>query len=146
MKKIKDNRSVVEEFLLGVCTCGIYYIWYQDRMVCDINEMLADDGKKTENFPMRLVWTLLTCTLYDFVWRYRLAARLNDALKKRNAPYSLSGVGQTVLGLLGRENPLFFFIADHKLIKATNQLAKIHNKSQYEGEDDLEDQPFDLEQ
>ena len=127
MKLIREKRSLFIYLLLSVLTFGIYAIYHQYMMICDINTMLKEDGKKTPQVFWLLLLFVPTLTLYPLFWHCALGNRLRANLRARNIPCAVGGGGQLLLVLLGRQCLPLLWIAQYNVIHACNDLAKQYN-------------------
>ena len=54
---IQEDRALWKYIVFGFLTCGIYNFYFIYKMAQDVNEMCADDGKKTSGL-------VVFCLLY----------------------------------------------------------------------------------
>ena len=78
---IQEDRALWKYIVFGFLTCGIYNFYFIYKMAQDVNEMCADDGKKTSGLVVFILLSYLTCGIYTLIWYYSLANRLAE-----NAP------------------------------------------------------------
>lgn len=128
MKPVKANRGIIKLILLSGITCGIYAIYFLWALIKDVNEICAEDGKKTPGLIRLWLLSFITCGIYSFIWWFKLCDRLHDNGTKRGLDVGVTGTSFLLWFLLGSLlcglGPL---IALHKVCKAVNILATAHN-------------------
>lgn len=124
---ITDNRKFWKLLLFTIPTFGIYniYFWYQ--LTKDLNEM-NPDMKKTKNYILVIILSILTLGIYHWVWFFYLC----DKIQLTGARYKvnvLPGPG-TLLGLktFGTFFLLGPFIANYFAVFNMNKVAAAYNK------------------
>jgi hypothetical protein len=128
MRKIKDDRSLFTYIVLGILTCGIYDIWFLHHLVKDVNELCAEDGKKSSGVLAYVLLSLVTCGFYSFFWWYRLGDMLERAAKRRGVNNSITGGYVLISMVLGAlVCGIGSYVGIYKVIDATNDLATDYN-------------------
>lgn len=128
MRRIKDDRSLFTYIVLGILTFGIYNLWYLHRLVKDINELCAEDGKRSSGILVYIVFSILTCGLYSFFWWYRIGDMLERAVNRRGINNSISGGYVLISMLLGvLICGIASYVGIYKVFDATNDLANDYN-------------------
>lgn len=65
---IQEDRALWKYIVFGFLTCGIYNFYFIYKMAQDVNEMCADDGKKTSGLVVFILLSYLTCGIYTLIW------------------------------------------------------------------------------
>ena len=76
---IQEDRALWKYIVFGFLTCGIYNFYFIYKMAQDVNEMCADDGKKTSGLVVFILLSYLTCGIYTLIW-YKPSGRERTAL------------------------------------------------------------------
>lgn len=127
--QLNSNRSLLKLILFSLVTFGIYGILFYCGISNDINVIASRyDGKKTMHYALLFfLVTPITFGIAYFVWNNNLANRIRCELNRRNILSSFSSGDFWLWGVLGSfivVGPLIYL---HKLITATNELAKHYN-------------------
>jgi len=89
-----------------------------------VNIICAGDGKQTAGLLKYLLFSLLTCGIYSYVWYYKLGNRLVENGPKYGIGLAENGTSVLVWMIFGSLlcgiGP---FVALNIIIKNTNQLA-----------------------
>lgn len=128
--QLETNRSMWKLMILTILTFGLYPILFFIPFSFDLDKVAPKrDGSKTMNFLWAWLLSLFTFSLVLDIWHYGIAARVEEALEKRNINYNFSRSDFWIWFLLGT---LFFigpFIYYHKLCKAMNLLCQSYNEN-----------------
>ena len=95
---IQEDRALWKYIVFGFLTCGIYNFYFIYKMAQDVNEMCADDGKKTSGLVVFILLSYLTCGIYTLIWYYSLATvwqrthRVMDCSSRRTEPRFSCGI------------------------------------------------------
>ena len=77
-RRMNEKRSFLMFLLVGILTCGVY-IWYvYYTLARDINEICKEDGETTAGLVKLILFTLITCTIYHYVWHYKFMNRIQN--------------------------------------------------------------------
>lgn len=84
-KRLPENRDWVMFIILGIVTCGIYYIVELTRMGIEINVTASQrDGKHTMNYCLAVfVFGVLTCGIFPFIWFHMFSERVGEEARMR---------------------------------------------------------------
>lgn len=127
---IQEDRALWKYIVFGILTCGIYGYYFIYQLAMDVNEMCADDGKKTSGLAAFILLSFLTCGIYAWFWYYSLGNRLQENAPRYGLNFSENGTSVLLWLLLGSWLcGIGIFVAIHILIKNTNALAKAYNGS-----------------
>ena len=97
-------------------------------MAQDVNEMCADDGKKTSGLVVFILLSYLTCGIYTLIWYYSLANRLAENAPRYGLQFQENGTTVLMWHIFGMLLcGIGAFIAMNILIKNTNAMAKAYN-------------------
>jgi hypothetical protein len=94
----------------------------------DVNTICEGDGKKTSGLLKYFLLGIITLGIYNLVWLYKLANRLQNNAQKYNLTFKESGGAVLLWYIFGSLIIVGPFIAMHIIIKNTNALAKEYNK------------------
>ena len=64
---IQEDRALWKYIVFGFLTCGIYNFYFIYKMAQDVNEMCADDGKKTSGLVVFILLSDLWNLYSDLV-------------------------------------------------------------------------------
>ena len=95
------QRSLVKLIVLSFLTCGIYGFFFWWGYINDINNACVCDGKRSPNYLIVLLLSVLTCGLYYLIWLYRQGERLRDMAPAYNVRINEGGGVVLVYHLLG---------------------------------------------
>ena len=65
----------------------------------DTNEMCDGDGETTAGLLKLIVFTLITCTVYNYIWHYKLMNRIQNNAER----YGVKAVSYTHLDVYKRQ-------------------------------------------
>lgn len=117
------ERGMVSYIILSVLTLGIYHIVFWTKLSKDVNALCEGDGKKTMKYVFCWLLNIVTVGIFGFVWKYKLAKRLQDNAARYDLRISESGALVVVLAIVFA----FFPVAQAVLIKNFNALARAYN-------------------
>jgi len=95
------NRDVGTLILLSIITCGIYYLFFWWGYVKDINKVCEGDGKKSPNYLIVFLLTLITFGLYNFYWIYNQGNRLQATAPNYGLSFAQGGSAVLTWNLIG---------------------------------------------
>ena len=138
--RMKENRSLLMYYLVGIITCGIYQ-WYVIYTIArDMNIMCEGDGKKTGGLIKYILLTCITCGIYNLVWHYKLMKRMQEASVRYN--FEVKSFANMELGpcwlvlyLLGivitacGVGVILQIYAEYLMFANLNSLSKAYNES-----------------
>lgn len=127
--QLKTNRSLLKYILLSIITFGIYSIVFMSSISSDVNVVCSRyDGKKTMHYCLLFFLVgPLTLGIAYWVWSHKIANRIGEELKRRNAGYSFSAADYWLWNVLGSIIVVGPFIYLHKLATAMNTLNAHYN-------------------
>ncbi len=122
------EQSVFTFFLLSILTCGIYAIFFWNKLGKYVNDLCVGDGKKTMKYGPALFLSIITFGLFGIYWKIQLASRLKLNAERYELRIPEGGVEVGLfhtLGIiaLGAGIP----IADYIIIKNFNLIATAYN-------------------
>lgn len=126
------ERSMFGYIVLSVLTLGIYHIVFWTKLSKDVNALCEGDGKKTMKYVFCWLLNIVTLGIFGFVWKYKLAKRLQNNAARYDLKFSESGALVVVLAIVFA----LFPVAQAVLVKNFNAMAVAYNE--YNG---LEAQP-----
>lgn len=129
--KLKTDRCMWKLMLLHYITLGIYSIFFFIPFSFDLDKVAPkSDRSKTMNFALAWFLSLITFSVFLWVWFYQVGARIEEALDKRNILHDFDSSsafwGWYVVGGLILVGPFIYF---HKLCKAMNLLCESYNEN-----------------
>lgn len=127
--QLKTNRSLLKYILLSIITFGIYSIVFMSSISSDVNVVCSRyDGKKTMHYCLLFFLVgPITLGIAYWVWSHKIANRIGEELKRRNAGYSFSAADYWLWNVLGSIIVVGPFIYLHKLATAMNTLNAHYN-------------------
>ena len=94
-------------------------------MAQDVNEMCADDGKKTSGLVVFILLSYLTCGIYTLIWYYSLANRLAENAPRYGLQFQENGTTVLMWHIFGMLLcGIGAFIAMNILIKHITVMAE----------------------
>lgn len=129
--KLKTDRSMWKFMLLYYLTLGIYGIFYFIPFSFDLDKAAPkSDRSKTMNYALAWFLSLITCSVFLWVWFYQVGSRIEEGLDKRNVLHDFDSSstfwGWFVFGSLIFVGPFIYY---HKLFKAMNLLCESYNEN-----------------
>ena len=126
------ERSMFTYIVLSVLTLGIYHIVFWTKLSKDVNALCEGDGKKTMKYVFCFLLNIVTVGIFGFIWKFKLAKRLQENAARYDLKFSEGGALVVVLAIVFA----FFPVAQFVLVKNFNRMAVAYNE--YNG---LETQP-----
>lgn len=127
--KLQTNRRMWKLMLLNIVTLGVYTIFFFIPLSFDLDKIAPKpDRSKTMNYLFAYVLAIFTCSIVIDVWHYHIAARVEEALSKREIDYEFGTYDFWVWFILGSLIFVGPFIYFHKLCKAMNLLCADYNE------------------
>jgi len=127
--KLQTNRNMWKLMILTVLTLGIYGIVFFLPFSYDLDKIAPKrNGTKTMNFLFAYILSFFTFSIVMFAWHYQIAARVEEALAKRQIDYEFSTTdfwGWNLVGSLILVGPFVYY---HKLCRAMNLLCADYNE------------------
>ena len=117
------ERGMVSYILLSIVTFGIYHIVFWNKISKDVNALCEGDGKKTMKYIFCFLLNIVTVGIFGFVWKYKLAKRLQENAARYDLRFSEGGAIVVVLAIVFA----FFPVAQAVLVKNFNKLAVAYN-------------------
>ena len=76
MRRLKGDRSILPDLLLGILSLGI--LKFGPPPVEDVNELFREDGNRSPGMLPLILLSLVTCGLYCFFSWFRLADMISS--------------------------------------------------------------------
>ncbi len=118
------ERSMFSYIILSILTLGIYHIVFWTKLSKDVNALCEGDGKKTMKYVFCFLLNIITVGIFGFVWKYKLAKRLQENAARYDLKFSESGALVVVLAIVFA----FFPVAQFVLVKNFNRMAVAYNE------------------
>ncbi len=118
------ERGMITYILLSVLTLGIYHIVFWTKLSKDVNALCEGDGKKTMKYVFCFLLNIVTVGIFGFVWKYKLAKRLQENAARYDLKFSESGALVVVLAIVFALFPVSQFV----LVKNFNKMAVAYNE------------------
>ncbi len=77
--QVKQNRNYFVLLILTFLTLGIYGIYFQYKVIKDLNIMCAEEGDESPGFFVYRLLSIVTCGFYPCDWIYKQANRMHSA-------------------------------------------------------------------
>ena len=137
-RRMKENRGLLKYILIGAVTCGVYMLYTLHMLAKDTNEMCDGDGETTAGLLKLIVFTLITCTVYNYIWHYKLMNRIQNnaeryGVKVKTVGSMDLGACWVVLSLVGLLiswcgiGLILSLYADYLMFQNMNLLSKAYN-------------------
>lgn len=129
-RPMRNDRSLWTYLLLGILTCGIYYIVFFSDLADDVNYVASPrDGKKLMHYClMYFIVSPLTCGIYTFIWFHSLSERVGDEARARGIDTNFGAGSFWLWYVLG----LFFFVGPfiyiYQLCETMNMISEDYNR------------------
>lgn len=129
-RALQTNRQMWKLMLFNILTLGLYSIVFFIPFSFDLDKIAPKrDGTKTMNYIFAYILSGFTFSVVLAVWHHQVAARVEEALTKRDIIYDF-GIndfwGWHFFGSLIVVGPFIYF---HKLCKAMNLLCEHYNEN-----------------
>lgn len=118
------ERGMITYILLSVLTLGIYHIVFWTKLSKDVNALCEGDGKKTMKYVFCFLLNIVTVGIFGFIWKYKLAKRLQENAARYDLKFSESGALVVVLAIVFA----FFPVSQCVLVKNFNKMAVAYNE------------------
>ena len=118
------ERGMITYILLSVLTLGIYHIVFWTKLSKDVNALCEGDGKKTMKYVFCFLLNIVTVGIFGFIWKYKLAKRLQENAARYDLKFSESGALVVVLAIVFA----FFPVSQFVLVKNFNKMAVAYNE------------------
>ena len=118
------ERSMFSYIILSILTLGIYHIVFWTKLSKDVNALCEGDGKKTMKYVFCFLLNIVTVGIFGFVWKYKLAKRLQENATRYDLKFSESGALVVVLAIVFALFPVAQFV----LVKNFNRMAVAYNE------------------
>ena len=127
--KLRTDRSMWKLAILDILTLGIYGIIFFMPLAADLDKIDPPrERDKTMSFMIAYLLSLFTFSIVMTVWHYHIAARIEEALARRNIEYDFSTSDFWSWYFFGSFILVGPFIYLHKLCKAMNLLCQSYNE------------------
>ena len=94
------SSSIAKDIILSLITCGIYYLFWQERQMKAMNYLLEEDKF---SFIKWFFLSIITCGIYHIYYEYVFGQSVIEAQQKHGRPVSsylhLLSVGLALFGL-----------------------------------------------
>ncbi len=127
---MKTDRSLGKYIILTLITFGIYSLFFWHEYARDMNIICAGDGKNTRGILFRIIISILTLGIYEWIWLYSAGERIEMNAHARNVYCNTTGTNVLLWYILGVLIIIGPFIGLHKLINGINVLAADYNAKQ----------------
>ena len=118
------ERSMFTYIVLSVLTLGIYHIVFWTKLSKDVNALCEGDGKKTMKYVFCFLLNIVTVGIFGFIWKFKLAKRLQENAARYDLKFSEGGALVVVLAIVFA----FFPVAQFVLVKNFNRMAVAYNE------------------
>ncbi len=129
MEQLKTDRGLLKLILLSIITLGIYGLYFEYKLIKDVNKACTYDGKHTKGVIAMVLLTLITLGIYAFVYYYGRAERINAACTHYGVRSEISGSTMLLWMILGSFIAIGPLVARYLEIKSMNTLCAAYNKS-----------------
>ncbi len=119
----------MEVLFLGLITCGIYSIYFWQKLRNDVNIMCAADGKHTPGIWKALLLGIPTLGIYTVIWFCNMHDRMRTTAKTMGEP--LERTTSNIMGFfIGGYFVwgIFTMVAHYKIISSANDLSFTYNR------------------
>ncbi|MBO5291790.1 MAG: DUF4234 domain-containing protein [Lachnospiraceae bacterium] len=129
-KLLEADRNWALTALLGIATCGIYYIVVFTMMGCEINQTASPrDGKKTMNYCLAtLLLGPLTCGIFPLIWFHNFSDRVGREARLRGVDTNFGAASFWLWYVLGSFIIVGPFVYLYKLCVAMNGINESYNR------------------
>ena len=104
-KRVEDDRKFWKYIVFGILTFGIYRIYWEYCINEDINTICDpkedDPSDRTMNYLLVMLLSIITFSVYFWIWIYKEGDRVNRAGKRYGVEIQESGSTYLIWGLLG---------------------------------------------
>ena len=128
VRRLKTSRGFLKTLLFSILTLGIYPCYLISAARKDLNLVCKDDGKKTAGFWKYFFLSIITLTIYSWVWYIKACNRMHKYLKAHGKRSRISGGGffcWNTFGLLLIVGPI---VAQVKYFRNWNEVNRTYNE------------------
>ena len=129
MEKLRTDRGLLKLILLSLITLGIYGLYFEYKLIKDVNKACAYDGKHTKGIIAMVLLTLITFGIYAIVYSYGRAERINAACTHYGVHSEISGSTMLLWMILGSFIAIGPLVARYLELKSMNTLCAAYNRS-----------------
>ncbi len=94
------SSSIAKDIILSLITCGIYYLFWQERQMKAMNYLLEEEKF---SFIKWFFLSIITCGIYHIYYEYVFGQAVMEAQRRHDRPVSsylhLLSVGLAIFGL-----------------------------------------------
>ena len=106
MTRLNDQRRMWKYILFGILTFGIYDIYLEWTMINDLNTACgykegADDSSRSPHYLIRWLLSIVTFSIYMWVWYYKQGNRLKNVGEEYGVKVDEKGSTYILWMLLG---------------------------------------------
>lgn len=123
MTRLNDQRRMWKYIIFSLLTFGIYGIYLEWTMINDMNIACGykerDDSNKSPHYLMRWLLSIVTISIYTWVWYYKQGNRLKNVgeeygvkIDEKGSTYVLWRLFGTLLFGVGPAIALYLFICN----------------------------------
>lgn len=123
MTRVNDQRRMWKYIVFSMLTFGIYGIYLEWTMINDMNIACgykeADDSSKSPHYLIRWLLSIVTLSIYSWVWYYKQGNRLKSVgeqygvkIEEKGSTYVLWRLFGTLLFGVGPAIALYLFICN----------------------------------
>lgn len=129
-QRLPEDRDWPIFVLLGIVTCGIYWIVEFTLMGGEINKTAsARDGKHTMNYCLAcLLLGLLTCGIFTYIWFHMFSERVGEEARMRGVDTDFGAATFWLWYVLGSLIVVGPFVYVYKLCQAMNGINASYNR------------------
>lgn len=129
-KKLPANRDWALFIILGILTCGIYWIVELTMMGNELNVTASPrDGKHTMNYCLAtFVFGILTCGIFQLVWYHMFSERVGEEARLRGVDTKFGAATFWLWYILGSFIIVGPYIYMCKLCDAMNGINESYNR------------------
>ena len=125
---LPTGRGWGKMLLLGIVTLGIYPAVIWSRMATELNIAVSrHDGKRTMPWFAMAALSVVTLSVFSFVWNHRFCRRVGAELRRRNLDWQLRPRDFWLWNVLGAFILVGPVIYVHKVTKAMNLINADYN-------------------
>jgi len=130
--KLKTDRNMWKLMILNILTLGVYSVFFFLPIPDELDKISPkSDRTRTMSFTVAYILSMLTSNIAMAVWHHQIAARMEEALEKRDIKYEFSTNDfwvKYIFGGLVLFAPFISFLYFHKFCKAMNLLCEDYNQ------------------
>jgi|GEM_PF-1643913 len=119
-KKLYE-KSFAKALIFGMLTFGIYSFWLGYAYHRDTDILCAGDGKEGPSFFMVWLLSMITFSIYSFIWTYNNGNRVQDNADRYGIKIREDGTILLIWTIVFPILALYFMINNH------NEMIKVYN-------------------